>query len=139
MYPLVGVWGDAGRFSLCCRPTYSPSLGLMVSNELVLGPTPSTTLKWDLCWGGFSQLAFTIPQTLCLWQLAVGCLQQLKSGTWSRHSQPHRGGGHCQWLFTQMMAYFLYLPYHFTVQVSFSQYSASSSKKVLKLCFFLII
>ena len=97
MHPSL-VWVDAARFSLCYRLTYSPSLGLMVSNEMDLGPTPSTALKWDHCRGGFIQLAFFILQTVCLWQLAVSCFQQLKSGTWRRHHQPHRGGCHCQCL-----------------------------------------
>ena len=41
--------GNAPRFSLCYRLTHSLSLSRMVSGELVLGPTPSPTLKWDHC------------------------------------------------------------------------------------------
>ena len=44
-----GGGGNAPRFSLCYRLTHSPSLSRMVSGELVLGPTPSPTLKWDHC------------------------------------------------------------------------------------------
>ena len=80
----------------------------MVPGELVLGPTLSTPLKWDHCRWRFH------PAGLCHSSDSLhevdGRLQQIFPGSWSRHSQPHRGGSHCQWLFTQMMADFLHLP-----------------------------
>ena len=84
------------------------TLSRMVPGELVLGPTPSTPLKWDHCRWRFHPAGLCHSSDSLL--EADSRLQQFFSGSWNRHSQPHRGGSHCQWLFTQTMADFLHLP-----------------------------